>query len=285
MIGLLLAGGRGTRLWPLTSSTNKHLLPIYDKPMIYYSLTTLMMTGTKRILLITNPEDEDDFCKLIGDGSQWGLEITYHQQAEPAGISDSFRYVPDKLKSESICLMLGDNLLYGMGLGTSLSESFNGKGARIFSYQVSNPSDYGVVEIDEIGKPIRITEKPDLPKTNLAIPGIYFVDNTVHEKFNSIRKSPRGEYEIVDILNLYLESSELTLSHLERGTAWLDTGSPESLISAGEFVRVIESRQGLKIGCPEEVALRMNFINDSQFRKILEKIPQGSYRNYLTKLT
>lgn len=284
MIGLLLAGGRGSRLWPLTSSTNKHLLPIYDKPMIYYSLTTLMMTGTKRILLITNPEDEADFHRLLGDGSQWGLEITYHQQVEPAGISDSFRYVPDELRNQSICLMLGDNLLYGMGLGTSLSESFNGQGARIFSYQVSNPSDYGVVEIDDSGKPIKITEKPEEPKTNLAIPGIYFIDSSVHKKFHAISKSPRGEYEIVDILNLYLENEELTLSHLERGTAWLDTGSPESLISAGEFVRVIESRQGLKIGCPEEVALRMNFINKSQFKKIIEEIPQGSYRNYLVKL-
>lgn len=281
MIGILLAGGRGTRLWPLTSSTNKHLLPIFDKPMIYYSLTTLMMTGAKRILLVTNPEDEVHFRKLLGDGSLWGLDITFHIQVEPAGIADSFRYVPDHLRDESICLMLGDNLLYGMGLGTSLSESFDGTGARIFSYQVSNPSEYGVVETDDSGRPLRLTEKPAEPKTNLAIPGIYFLDKTVHEKFLSLTRSTRGEYEIVDILNLYLESSELNLSHLERGTAWLDTGTPESLISAGEFVRVIESRQGLKVGCPEEVALRMKYIDESQFQEIINQMPNGDYKNYL----
>jgi glucose-1-phosphate thymidylyltransferase len=285
MIGILLAGGRGTRLWPLTSSTNKHLLAIYDKPMIYYSLTTLMMTGAKRILLVTNPEDEVHFRKLLGDGSLWGLEITFHIQEEPAGIADSFRYVPEHLRDESVCLMLGDNLLYGMGLGTSLSESFAEKGARIFSYQVSNPSEYGVVEIDDAGRPISLLEKPTDPKTNLAIPGIYFLDKTVHEKFLSISRSPRGEYEIVDILSLYLEHSELNLSHLERGTAWLDTGTPDSLISAGEFVRVIESRQGLKVGCPEEVAFRMKYIDLSQLLKIINKMPNGDYKNYLKTIS
>jgi glucose-1-phosphate thymidylyltransferase len=249
--------------------------------MIYYSLTTLMMTGAKRILLVTNPEDEAHFRKLLGDGSLWGLEISFHIQDKPAGIADSFRYVPENLREESICLMLGDNLLYGMGLGTSLSESFGGKGARIFSYQVSNPSEYGVVETDLAGRPVRITEKPAKPESNLAIPGIYFLDKTVHEKFLSVGRSPRGEYEIVDILNLYLERSELNLSHLERGIAWLDTGTPESLISAGEFVRVIESRQGLKVGCPEEVAFRMRYIDESQFQKVVNQMPDGDYKNYL----
>jgi glucose-1-phosphate thymidylyltransferase len=284
MIGILLAGGRGTRLWPITVSTNKHLLPVYDKPMIYYSLTTLMMTGARRIVLITNPDDISAFEKLLGDGSNWGLEISYHSQEEPKGIGDAFRLVPDDLRSLPACLVLGDNLLYGMGLGTSLSQTFSGSGSQIFSYQVSNPEDYGVIEIDSKGDISSLVEKPVSPTSNLAIPGIYFFDQSVYQKFGNLRESARGEYEIIDILKMYLSESALSVSHLERGTAWLDTGNPENLISAGEFVKVIELRQGMKIGCPEEVSLRMGFVTKAEFSLNLTNIPEGSYRNYLTKI-
>lgn len=284
MIGILLAGGRGTRLWPITVSTNKHLLPVYDKPMIYYSLTTLMMTGAQRIVLITNPDDISAFEKLLGDGSNWGLEISYHSQEEPKGIGDAFRLVPDDLRSQSACLVLGDNLLYGMGLGTSLSQTFSGSGSQIFSYQVSNPEDYGVIEIDSKGDISSLVEKPVNPTSNLAIPGIYFFDQSVYQKFGNLKESARGEYEIIDILKMYLSESALSVSHLERGTAWLDTGNPENLISAGEFVKVIESRQGMKIGCPEEVSLRMGFVTKAEFSLNLTNIPEGSYKKYLTKI-
>ena len=284
MIGILLAGGRGTRLWPITVSTNKHLLPVYDKPMIYYSLTTLMMTGARRIVLITNPDDISSFEKLLGDGSNWGLEISYHSQEEPKGIGDAFRLVPDDLRNQPACLVLGDNLLYGMGLGTSLSQTFSGSGSQIFSYQVSNPEDYGVIEIDSKGDISSLVEKPISPASNLAIPGIYFFDESVYQKFGNLRKSARGEYEIIDILMMYLSESALSVSHLERGTAWLDTGNPENLISAGEFVKVIESRQGMKIGCPEEVSLRMGFVTKAEFSMNLRNIPEGSYKNYLGKI-
>ena len=284
MIGILLAGGRGTRLWPVTVSTNKHLLPVYDKPMIYYSLTTLMMTGARRIVLITNPDDISVFEKLLGDGSNWGLEISYHSQEEPKGIGDAFRLVPDDLRNQPACLVLGDNLLYGMGLGTSLSKTFSGSGSQIFSYQVSNPEDYGVIEIDYKGDVSSLVEKPISPTSNLAIPGIYFFDQSVYQKFGNLRKSARGEYEIIDILKMYLSESALSVSHLERGTAWLDTGNPENLISAGEFVKVIESRQGMKIGCPEEVSLRMGFVTKAEFSLNLRNIPEGSYKNYLSKI-
>jgi glucose-1-phosphate thymidylyltransferase len=284
MIGILLAGGRGTRLWPITVSTNKHLLPVYDKPMIYYSLTTLMMTGAQRIVLITNPADISAFENLLGDGSNWGLEISYHAQEEPKGIGDALRLVPDDLRSQPACLVLGDNLLYGMGLGTSLSQTFSGSGSQIFSYQVSNPEDYGVIEIDSKGDISSLAEKPVSPISNLAIPGIYFFDQSVYQKFGNLRESARGEYEIIDILKMYLSESALSVSHLERGTAWLDTGNPESLISAGEFVKVIESRQGMKIGCPEEVSLRMGFVTKGEFLLNLANIPEGSYKNYLNKI-
>jgi glucose-1-phosphate thymidylyltransferase len=284
MIGILLAGGRGTRLWPITVSTNKHLLPVYDKPMIYYSLTTLMMTGAQRIVLITNPADISAFENLLGDGSNWGLEISYHSQEEPKGIGDAFRLVPDDLRSQPACLVLGDNLLYGMGLGTSLSQTFSGSGSQIFSYQVSNPEDYGVIEIDSKGDIASLAEKPVSPKSNLAIPGIYFFDQSVYQKFGNLKESTRGEYEIIDILKMYLSESALSVSHLERGTAWLDTGNPENLISAGEFVKVIESRQGMKIGCPEEVSLRMGFVSKAEFLLNLANIPEGSYKSYLNKI-
>lgn len=284
MIGILLAGGRGTRLWPITVSTNKHLLPVYDKPMIYYSLTTLMMTGARRIVLITNPDDISAFKKLLGDGSNWGLEISYHSQEEPKGIGDAFRLVPDDLRNQPACLVLGDNLLYGMGLGTSLSQTFSGSGSQIFSYQVSNPEDYGVIEIDPNGDISSLVEKPVNPVSNLAIPGIYFFDQNVYQKIRNLRKSARGEYEIIDILKMYLSDSALSVSHLERGTAWLDTGNPENLISAAEFVKVIESRQGMKIGCPEEVSLRMGFVTKDEFSVNLRNIPEGSYKNYLSRI-
>ncbi len=243
-----------------------------------------MMTGARRIVLITNPDDISAFEKLLGDGSNWGLEISYHSQEEPKGIGDAFRLVPEVLRSQPACLVLGDNLLYGMGLGTSLSQTFSGSGSQIFSYQVSNPEDYGVIEIDSKGGISSLVEKPVSPSSNLAIPGIYFFDRSVYQKFGNLKESARGEYEIIDILKMYLSESALSVSHLERGTAWLDTGNPESLISAGDFVKVIESRQGMKIGCPEEVSLRMGFVTKAEFLLNLANIPEGSYRNYLTKI-
>jgi glucose-1-phosphate thymidylyltransferase len=243
-----------------------------------------MMTGARRIVLITNPDDISSFEKLLGDGSNWGLEISYHSQEEPKGIGDAFRLVPDDLRNQPACLVLGDNLLYGMGLGTSLSQTFSGSGSQIFSYQVSNPEDYGVIEIDSKGDISSLVEKPISPASNLAIPGIYFFDESVYQKFGNLRKSARGEYEIIDILMMYLSESALSVSHLERGTAWLDTGNPENLISAGEFVKVIESRQGMKIGCPEEVSLRMGFVTKAEFSMNLRNIPEGSYKNYLGKI-
>jgi glucose-1-phosphate thymidylyltransferase len=243
-----------------------------------------MMTGARRIVLITNPDDISAFKKLLGDGSNWGLEISYHSQEEPKGIGDAFRLVPDDLRNQPACLVLGDNLLYGMGLGTSLSQTFSGSGSQIFSYQVSNPEDYGVIEIDPSGDISSLVEKPVNPVSNLAIPGIYFFDQNVYQKFRNLRKSARGEYEIIDILKMYLSDSALSVSHLERGTAWLDTGNPENLISAAEFVKVIESRQGMKIGCPEEVSLRMGFVTKDEFSMNLRNIPEGSYKNYLSRI-
>jgi len=285
MKGILLAGGTGTRIWPASAAVNKQLLPVYDKPMIYYPLTTLMLAGVDEILLITNPRSRAAFQELLGNGSQWGIEISYAVQEKPNGIPEAFLLVPPSYHENPVVLMLGDNLLYGSGLGSSLGSQFDNSGAQIFAYQVSNPKDYGIVEIDIDGKPLRITEKPAHPRSNYAIPGLYFFDQSIYEKVKKISPSERGELEIADILNAYLNDKKLNVQILQRGTAWLDTGSAQSLLAAGEFVRVVEERQGLKIGCPEEVSLRMGLISELDYSDNLNRMPEGSYRSYLESIS
>ena len=284
MKAILLAGGSGTRIWPLSSAVNKHLLPVYDKPMIYYPLTTLMLAGADDILVISSPDSLWQIQKLLDDGSQWGISIRYASQEKPMGIPQAFHLVPEDFIAEPVALMLGDNLLYGVGLGEALKQDLNFQGARIFGYQVSNPQDYGNIEIDETGQPLEIREKPSNSHSNLAIPGLYFFDSSVFERSKSIQPSARGELEIVDVLKSYLNEQALEVRILERGTAWLDTGSAQSLLAAGEFVKVIEERQGLKIGCPEEVSLRLGLISQEMYNSTLEKIPQGAYKKYLQTL-
>lgn len=282
--GILLAGGTGSRIWPLSVAVNKQLLPVYDKPMIYYPLTTLMLAGATEILVITSHDSREGIKKLLGDGSQWGISITYAIQEKPTGIPEAFTLAPENFKNNSVILMLGDNLLYGMGLGESLKQNSKLIGGKIFAYQVSNPEEYGVVVLGDDGRPYQIIEKPDHPISNFAIPGLYFFDSSVYDRVKNIRPSGRGELEIVDILNSYLDEDLLQVQVLERGTAWLDTGNSISLLAAGEFVKVIEDRQGLKIGCPEEVALRIGLITVESLEKNLNKIPDGEYKKYLMQL-
>lgn len=284
MKGILLAGGRGTRLWPTTSSISKQLLPIYDKPMIYYPLTTLMLAGVTEIAIVTNPEHEHLFRALLGDGRKWGLKLHFSTQAFPTGIPDVLKLVPPYFQQDSVMVVLGDNLLYGMGLGASLKSAYSGQGALIFSYKVHNPSDYGVVVVDQEGYAISIEEKPTNPKSELAIPGLYFLDCEAYEKVHSLKPSARGETEITDLLNKYLVEGKLRVQKLERGTAWLDTGTFENLLEASEFVRVIEKRQGLKIGCPEEVSLRMGIVSETKFLTNVKSLPSSEYKNYLMNL-
>lgn len=284
MKGILLAGGRGTRLWPSTSSISKQLLPIYDKPMIYYPLTTLMLAGVTEIAIVTNPEHEHLFRDLLGDGRKWGLKLHYTPQPSPTGIPDALKLAPNSFQQDSVMVVLGDNLLYGMGLGASLKSAYSGEGALVFSYKVHNPSDYGVVVVDQEGYAISLEEKPSNPKSELAIPGVYFLDSNAYEMVHSLKPSARGETEITDLLNNYLINGKLRVQKLERGTAWLDTGTFENLLEASEFVRVIEKRQGLKIGCPEEVGLRMGIISETEFIANVKSLPSSEYKNYLLKL-
>jgi glucose-1-phosphate thymidylyltransferase len=284
MKAILLAGGSGTRIWPLSAAVNKQLLPVYDKPMIYYPLTTLMLAGATEILVVTTPEAVKGMQKLLGEGSQWGVTISYAIQEKPTGIPDAFVLAPDYFKSSSVILMLGDNLLYGMGLGESLRQNSKLEGGKIFAYPVSNPEDYGVVVLGRDGLPQRIVEKPDSFVSNLAIPGLYFFDSSVYSRVQKLKPSSRGELEITDVLNSYLEDQLLQVQVLERGTAWLDTGNSKSLLAAGEFVKVIEDRQGLKIGCPEEVALRTGLISVETLEENLKNFPEGDYKRYLGQL-
>jgi len=283
--GILLAGGRGTRLWPNTAIISKQLLPIYDKPMIYYPLTTLMLAGVTEIAIITNPEHEQLFRDLLGDGSNWGLKFHYVPQQSPTGIPDVLRLVPKSFQQDSVMVVLGDNFLYGMGLGASLKGVYSGTGALVFSYKVNNPSDYGVVVVDQDGYAISLEEKPTNPKSNLAIPGIYFLDSDAYTAVQALKPSARGETEITDLLNHYLHKKQLKVQQLARGTAWLDTGSFDNLLEAAEFVRVLEKRQGLKIGCPEEVSLRMGFVDVGKFKIVVNSLPASGYKNYLLELT
>lgn len=284
MKGIILAGGSGTRLHPITLGISKQLMPIYDKPMIYYPLTTLMLAGIRDILVITTEHDQAQFKRLLGDGSQWGINLGYKVQETPNGLAQAFVIGKDFIKDDSVALVLGDNIFYGAGLGTQLKQNQNIDGAKVFAYWVNNPQDYGVVEFDENQKATDIEEKPKHPKSNYAIPGLYFYDNSVVEIAENLKPSARGEYEITDVNLAYLKQNKLHVDVLPRGTAWLDTGSFESLNEASNYVRTIEHRQGLKIGSPEEVAWRMGYITDKELKALAEKLTKSGYGQYLEQL-
>ena len=281
MKGIILAGGSGTRLYPITMGISKQLMPIYDKPMIYYPLSTLILAGIKEILIITTPEDQEQFKKLLGDGSQWGCSLQYEVQAVPNGLAQAFVIGEKFIGSDSVALILGDNIFYGSGLSHLLQTCLDFDGAIIFGYPVSDPERYGVVEFDKNFTAISIEEKPDHPKSNYAVPGIYFYNNEVIQIAKNIKASARGEYEITDVNKMYMQNKKLKVVLLDRGFAWLDTGTFESLHDASEFVRVIEKRQGFKIGCPEEVAYRMNLINKDQLIGLAKKFKKSGYGEYL----
>ena len=285
MRGVIMSAGKGTRLWPLTAVTNKQLLPVFDKPMIYYPLTTLILAGAKDILLICNPSDLDKYRQLLGDGSRFGINLEFSVQNEPKGIAQAFTLKPEFFNnSENNALILGDNLLYGSGLGTSLTNLDRKSGATIFGYEVADPSSYGVLELNDKMQVIGLQEKPRNPRSKYAIPGLYFYDGTVVERARNLKPSNRGELEITDLNKSYLNDQDLHAIILERGTAWLDTGSIEDLVNASEFVKVIEHRQGLKIGVPEEAAWRQGLLSTGELRKNLEDYPESNYRNYLLRM-
>lgn len=284
MKGIILAGGSGTRLYPLTIAVSKQLMPVYDKPMIYYPLSTLLLAGINEILIITTPEDQPAFKKLLGDGSQIGCRFEYVVQPKPEGLAQAFILGADFIGKDPAALVLGDNIFYGSGMGTLLRKKATPDGAVVFAYQVHDPERYGVVEFDKDFKALSIEEKPANPKSNYAVPGLYFYDNDVVAIAKSIKPSHRGELEITDVNRVYLEKGKLEVGVLDRGTAWLDTGTFDSLIEAGEFIEVIEKRQGLKIGCIEEIAYRNGWINDEQMEKLSAIYMKSGYGVYLKKL-
>jgi len=284
MRGIILAGGSGTRLHPLTRGVSKQLLPVYDKPMIYYPLSVLLMAGIREVLVITTPEDSSQFERLLGDGSRLGIEISYAVQPRPEGLAQAFVIGADFIGDEKVALVLGDNIFYGAGLGTALRGNVDVEGGHVFAYHVSNPRDYGVVEFDADGRVVSIEEKPASPRSNYAVPGLYFYDNEVVEIARTITPSARGELEITAVNDHYLQQGRLTVTVLDRGTAWLDTGTFESLMAAGEFVQVVEHRQGLKIGCLEEIAWRTGFIDSDQLRDLAEPLRKSGYGDYLLGL-
>ena len=284
MRGIILAGGSGTRLHPITQGVSKQMLPVYDKPMIYYPLSILMMAGIREVLVISTPDDLPGFQRLLGDGSRIGIEITYAVQPSPDGLAQAFLIGEEFIGSEKVCLVLGDNIFYGTGLGTALKANSEVQGGHIFAYHVTNPQEYGVVEFDKNGLAISIEEKPKSPKSNYAIPGLYFYDNSIVEIAKAIKPSARGELEISSVNEVYLASGKLTVTVLDRGTAWLDTGTVDSLMAAGEFVQVVEKRQGLKIGCIEEIAWRQGFIDSNALLAIATPLAKSGYGHYLIDL-
>ncbi|MBH2004954.1 MAG: glucose-1-phosphate thymidylyltransferase RfbA [Sphingobacteriia bacterium] len=284
MKGVILAGGSGTRLYPITKGISKQLMPVYDKPMIYYPLSVLMLAGIKDILFITTPQDADQFKRLLGDGHEIGCNFSYEVQHEPNGLAQAFVIGEKFIGKDKVCLILGDNIFYGAGF-SKLVQSFNDvEGAAVFAYEVNDPERYGVVEFDENQKAISIEEKPQKPKSSYAVPGLYFYDNSVVEIAKNIQPSPRGEYEITDVNRVYLEKGLLKVGIMNRGTAWLDTGTFDSFADACEFVRVIEKRQSQKVGCIEEVAYRMGFINRGQLMELADQYAKSGYGEYLRRL-
>jgi glucose-1-phosphate thymidylyltransferase len=284
MKGIVLAGGLGTRLYPLTLAVSKQLMPVYDKPMIYYPLSTLMSAGIRDILIISTPHDLKNFSKLLGDGSQIGCNFQYKEQPDANGLAQAFVIGKEFIGSDSAALILGDNIFYGNGLSELLRECVNPDGGVVFAYQVADPERYGVVEFDNDLKAISIEEKPEKPKSNYAVPGLYFYDNQVVDIAENLKPSARGEYEITDVNKYYLRNGKLNVGVLGRGIAWLDTGTHKSLIQAGQFIEVIEDRQGLKIGCIEEVAYEMGFIDKEQLEKLGTKFLKSGYGEYLLNL-
>jgi glucose-1-phosphate thymidylyltransferase len=283
MKGIILAGGSGTRLHPLTLAVSKQLMPIYDKPMIYYPLSVLMMAGISEVLIISTPHDLPNFKKLFGDGKSLGCKFSYAVQEVPNGLAQAFVIGEKFIGKDPVALVLGDNIFYGAGLGRVLQQHQNPEGGVVFAYHVSDPERYGVVEFDDNGKVLSIEEKPKVPRSNYAVPGLYFYDNSVIEIAKNLKPSARGEYEITDINKEYLKQGKLKVGVLDRGTAWLDTGTFASLMQAGQFVQVIEERQGLRIGCIEEVAYRMGYINKEQLKKLAEPLVKSGYGSYLLK--
>lgn len=284
MKGIILAGGTGSRLHPITLGISKQLTPVYDKPMIYYPLSTLMLAGIQDILIITTPEDQDQFHRLLGDGSQFGVNFSYKVQPSPDGLAQAFILGREHIGNEPVALVLGDNIFYGPGLGTQLRKYNKIDGATVFGYRVADPRAYGVVEFDSIFKAISIEEKPENPKSDFAIPGLYFYDNDVVEIASNIAPSPRGELEITDVNRVYLEKNKLQVEVLPRGTAWLDTGTFDSLADATSFIRTVQARQGLSIGCPEEIAWRMGYIDDKRLEELASPLVKSGYGRYLLGL-
>jgi glucose-1-phosphate thymidylyltransferase len=284
MKGIILAGGSGTRLYPITHAISKQLMPIYDKPMVYYPLSTLMLAGIREILVITTPFDQTQFQRLLGDGSQFGCRFSYAVQEAPNGLAQAFVIGAEFIGTDKVALVLGDNIFYGTGLGEQLKAHQDPDGAVIFAYQVANPGDYGVVEFDEDFRAVSLEEKPAVPKSGYAIPGLYFYDNDVVALAGKLEPSARGEYEITDLNRAYLEAGKLNVAVLPRGTAWLDTGSYTSLMQAAQFVQVIEERQGMKIGCPEEVAYREGYITREQLETLAGSLMKSGYGRYLMQI-